>query len=117
MAELTLEDAAKILNEHDYLFEDDESEEANAWVVGREGLWVWNGGVIIMPFEARAIAREYLRLDGKLPGPATRAVMAWLAKGVGDSSDRQRIGLPNRSFIDAGQIRAFIAEQEAEQQP
>lgn len=109
MAELTLEDAAKVLNEHEH--------PGHPWTPVGDG--VFDGlqdefeDTRLLLLEARAIAREYLRLDGKLPGPATRAVIA-------DALGRARVFVESDPSY-AGEIvvgvrisdpKAFIAERE-----
>lgn len=69
-------------------------------------------------FEARAIAREYMRLDGKpAVRPATKQVMDLLALAAGGRDERLSVtidcgGYEEHLGIDV--IRRFLAELEAD---
>jgi hypothetical protein len=61
---LTLDECCEALNANKYLFEEASSDLYDSWVVGLEGLWVWNGSAVLKPFEATALARAFLMQGG-----------------------------------------------------
>lgn len=112
MAEMTLEDAARVLTKYGH--HDLEWVAIDGREVGVVAVGIYRK---LGPLEARAIAREYLRLDGKLPGPATRDVLDDIAAKIRQAKAlKKQNGGPMSVGVIHMVVRvdapAFLAERE-----
>lgn len=105
--DMSLEDSAKVLTRYGH--------HGMEWASNMVQVVAIGTYRTLSPLEARAIAREYLRLDGKLPavGPATKDVLSRVEREVQSLGHTLKRGEATVVIIRVENPIGFLAELEA----